>query len=196
MSGPDAIEIQEGSGKIVIAHTDASGDLNRNRFDMVVLATAMESGKGTEKMAKMLDVKLGRNGFLAEADSKLDPVSTAREGIFMAGCAQGPKDIPSSVVQGHAVAGRIMGLLQPGEALALEPMACEIDPEICSGCLVCPSLCEFKAIVREVEGPKVFINQAMCRACGVCVAACPSGAISARHFSTGAIFRELRGLLG
>jgi heterodisulfide reductase subunit A2 len=114
----------------------------------------------------------------------------------MAGCAQGPKDIPSSVAQGHAAAGRIMGKLEPGEPLALEPMACEIDPEICSGCLVCKSLCAFKAIVREDCEPTVSINQAMCRGCGVCAAACPSGAVIARHFSTQAIFSELRGLIG
>ena len=196
MLRPDSIEIRKGSGRIMVSHTDASGGLKQKEFDMVILATAMESGEKTEGMAEILDVKLGESGFLEEADSRLDPVSTVREGIFMAGCAQGPKDIPSSVAQGHAVAGRIMGKLQPGEPLALEPMVCEIDPEICSGCLLCKSLCAFKAIATEDGRGTVSINQTMCRGCGVCVAACPSGAINARHFSTRAIFSELRGLLG
>ena len=196
MLRPDTIEIRKGTGSILITHTDTQGELERNEFDMVVLATAMESGVETEGIAGILDVKLGENGFFQEADAGLDPVSTVREGIFMAGCAQGPKDIPSSVAQGHAAAGRIMGKLAPGEPLALEPMVCEIDPEICSGCLVCISLCAFKAIALEDDEPEVSINQAMCRGCGVCAAACPSGAISAGHFSTGAIFSELRGLMG
>ena len=193
---PDSIAIRKGSGTIVLTHTDEAGGLKQNDFDMVVLATAMESAEGTTQMAEMLDVKLGESGFLEEADARLDPVSTVREGIFMAGCVQGPKDIPSSVAQGHAVAGRIMGKLQPGERLNLEPMACEIDPEVCSGCLTCKTLCSFKAIATEDFEPKVSINQAMCRGCGVCAAACPSGAIVARHFSTQSIFRELRGLMG
>jgi heterodisulfide reductase subunit A len=192
---PDSIEIRKGSGTIAITHTDGGGELKRSHFDMVVLATAMESAEGTTQMAEMLDVKLGESGFLEEADARLDPVSTARDGIFMAGCAQGPKDIPSSVAQGHAVAGRILGKLQPGERLDLEPMVCEIDPEICSGCLTCKTLCAYKAIVVGDFEPKVSISQAMCRGCGVCAAACPSSAIVARHFFTQAIFGELRGLM-
>ncbi len=195
MLQPDAIEIRKGAERINVTHTDVSGKLKQREFDMVVLATAMERDEGTEKIAGILDVKLGEDGFFEEADTELDPVSTVREGIFMAGCAQGPKDIPSSVAQGHAAAGKIMGKLQPGKPLALEPMACEIDPAICSGCLLCISLCAFKAIAMEDGGATVSINQAMCRGCGVCVAACPSGAINGRHFSTGVILSELRGLL-
>ena len=194
MLRPDSVEISEEFGRIMITHTDITEGLKRNEFDMVVLATAMESHEGTERMADILDVKLGENGFLREADSRLNPVSTVREGIYMAGCSQGPKDIPSSVVQGHAVAGMIMGKLEPGEPLALEPMACKIDSEICSGCLVCKSLCAFNAIA--MENCEVSINQAMCRGCGVCAAACPSGAIIAEHFSTRAILSELSGLIG
>lgn len=194
MLRPDAIKIQEGTGSILITHTDIQGVSERNEFDMVVLATAMESGEDTEEIAGILDVKPGENGFLEEADARLDPVSTVRDGIFMVGCAQGPKDIPASVAQGHAAAGRIMGKLTPGEQLVLEPMACEIDPEICSGCLVCKSLCAFRAIA--VEDGSVSINQAMCRGCGLCAAACPSGAIGAKNFSLRAIFSELRGLMG
>ncbi len=193
MAQPDAIGISGESGKIVITYTDVSGDLKQNDFDMVVLATAMESAEGTAKIAEMLDVRLGESGFLKEADARLDPVSTSRDGVFMAGCVQGPKDIPSSVAQGYAAAGRIIGRLPPGEELTLEATACEIDQEICSGCLICRSLCAFSAI--DMAEGRVSINQAMCRGCGVCVVSCPSGAIVARHFSTGVIFSELRGLL-
>jgi len=194
MLQPDVIELGTKSGRIMVTHTDPSGRVKQKEFDMVVLAMAMEAGEGTEGIARTLDVKLGKNGFFQEADARLDPVSTVREGIFMAGCAQGPKDIPSSVAQGHAAAGRIMGKLEPGEPLELEPMACEVDPEICSGCLVCIDQCAFKAIDRVDRG--VSINEALCRGCGVCAASCPVGAINARHFSNGAIFSELRGLMG
>ncbi len=194
MQQPGAIEIGNESGRIMVTHTDSWGKGKQKEFDMVVLATAMEAHGGIEGMARTLDVKLGKDGFFQEADARLDPVSTVREGIFMAGCAQGPKDIPSSVSQGYAAAGRIMGKLEPGEPLELAPMACEVNPEICSGCLVCIDQCAFKAIDMVDHG--VSINEALCRGCGVCAASCPVGAINARHFSNGAIFSELRGLMG
>ncbi len=196
MLRPDSIEILRESEKIAVTYTDGIGELKHTHFDMVVLATAMESAPGTRQMGEMLDVKLGECGFFAEADARMDPVVTTREGIFMAGCAQGPKDISSSVAQGHAVAGRILGKLQPGERLQLEPMACEIDPEICSGCLTCKSLCALKAIETGEGGSGLSINQALCRACGICAAACPSGAVVAKHFSTQEIVSELKGLMG
>lgn len=194
MSGPEAIRIQKGVGSILVTHTDTQGELKQNEFDMVVLATAMESAEETLEIAGILDVKLGEDGFFQEADAVLDPVSTVREGIFVAGCAQGPKDIPASVAQGHAAAAGIMGRLTPGEPLELEPMACDVDPEICSGCLICKNLCAFKAI--DVADGSVSINPAMCRGCGVCAAACPSGAVVARHFASRAIISELRGVMG
>jgi heterodisulfide reductase subunit A len=195
MLRPDSIEIQEGSGGIAITHTDTAGKLKRNTFDMVVLATAMEGAEGTAKMAGILDLNLGKNGFFEEADACLDPVASARDGIFVAGCAQGPKDIPASVAQGHAAAGKIMEKLPSGKELVLEPMVCDIDQEICSGCLICKRLCPFKAIVTEACDSVVSINEALCRGCGLCAAACPSGAVTARHFTTAAIFQEMRGLL-
>jgi heterodisulfide reductase subunit A len=192
MMRPDSIEIREESGRIVIAHTDAEGDLKQNAFDMVVLATAMEGSRGTRELAEILDLNLEENGFFEAADAMLDPVSSVREGIYVAGCAQGPKDIPGAVAQGHAAAGKIMEKLTPGKELTLEPMICDIDREICSGCLICKGLCPFKAVV--MEGKDVSINEAMCRGCGLCAAACPSGAVTARHFSTAAIFSEMRNL--
>jgi heterodisulfide reductase subunit A len=196
MLQPGSIEIKAASEKIAVTCADGAGELTHTHVDMVVLATALESASETKQMAKMLDVKLEENGFFVEADARMDPVATTMEGIFMAGCVQGPKDISSSVAQGYAVAGKILGKLRPQEQLELEPMACEIDPEICSGCLTCKTICAFKAIEAGDQGSGVSINPALCKACGACAAACPSGAVAAKHFSTPAIVSELKGLMG
>ncbi|MBW2264877.1 MAG: 4Fe-4S dicluster domain-containing protein [Deltaproteobacteria bacterium] len=117
------------------------------------------------------------------------------EGIFVAGCAQGPKDIGASVAQGQAAAGKILSRLVPGEKLALEAAVCEIDEGLCSGCKTCIGLCSYNAMTFDDKEKCVSINEVLCRGCGTCVAACPSGVIKAKHFTDRQMFSEIEGLL-
>jgi heterodisulfide reductase subunit A len=116
------------------------------------------------------------------------------EGIYIAGCAQGPKDIPATVVQGAAAAARIMGRIQQKE-IALEPVRASIDEARCSGCRICNSLCPFNAILFHEDRAVSEVNAALCQGCGTCVAACPAGAISGTGFSNEQILAQLEGIL-
>ena len=78
--------------------------------DMVVLATAIVPQKDTKDLAKILGIAADEYGFLTEAERKLRPVETDREGIFIAGCAQGPKDIADAVAHASAAASKVQGL--------------------------------------------------------------------------------------
>jgi heterodisulfide reductase subunit A len=78
--------------------------------DMVVLATAMIPGEGAKELAQKLGIETDDHGFLTEAQWKLYPVETAIEGIYLAGCAQGPKDIADTVAQGNAAASKVQAL--------------------------------------------------------------------------------------
>ena len=71
-------------------------------------------------------ISCSANGWFTEKHPKLDPVATMTEGIFIAGAATGPKDIPQSVSQGSAAAARVISYIQSGE-LALEPVTCLCD---------------------------------------------------------------------
>lgn len=195
MQSPDSIEITENRDKIVVKYRDVNGRARKDTADMVVLGPAIEGSKGAKKIAEAFDITQGKAGFFAEEHSKLAPVSTTSEGIFIAGCAQGPMDIQASVVQGLAAAGRVLSRLVPGEKLTLEPMIAVIDEDLCSGCKTCIALCPYKAIIYEEKDKKAKINEALCRGCGVCVVACPSAGIKARHFTDKQIFAELKGLL-
>ncbi len=73
-------------------------------FDMVVLATACVPSAGTPKLAELMGLKLDENGFFKT--DPLAPLDTNRAGIFVCGCAQGPMDIPESVVQASSAAAR------------------------------------------------------------------------------------------
>ena len=195
MKNPDSIEITQEAEKTMIRFTDIQERSHGVGADMVVLAPAMEGARDAETMAKLFDISQGKGGFFAEESTKLAPVSTAMEGIFIAGCAQGPKDIQSSVAQGQAAAGRILSRLVPGEKLALEPVTADVTEDLCCGCKLCVGLCSYKAISYDDLKNNVAINKVLCWGCGVCAAACPSGAIQASHFTDVELCEEIRGLL-
>jgi heterodisulfide reductase subunit A len=193
---PDGIAIREDSGRTVIRYKDVGGRWKTKQADMVVLAPAMEGAKGAEEVSRTLGIPLGEGGFFAEAQTSLAPVSTAADGIFVAGCAQGPKDIQGAIAQGQAAAGCILSRLVPGEKLILEGATAEVDPELCSGCQLCVGLCPYGAIQSRDGGASTEVNEILCRGCGICAAGCPSGAIRAKHFTDAQVSAEIKALGG
>ncbi|MEE9566027.1 MAG: CoB--CoM heterodisulfide reductase iron-sulfur subunit A family protein [Desulfobacteria bacterium] len=196
MKEPDSIEIAEEDGKILIEYVDVHGRSDTVTSDMVVLAPAIEGARDARGLAHVFDISQGEGGFFVEENPSIAPVSTVRDGVFIAGCAQGPKDIQSSVADGQAAAGRILSRLIPGEKLVLEAITAEVDTSLCSGCKICIALCPYKAITYDEIGKHVTINEIICRGCGVCPAGCPSGAIKANHFTDAQISAEIRALAG
>jgi heterodisulfide reductase subunit A len=191
----DSMVLNKTKDGILIEYEDIDGASKTAFFDMVVLSVSMEGSKDSEKIAALFDISCDRSGFFIEEHARLAPVSTTTEGIFIAGCAQGPKDIPSSVADGQAAAGNILSRLMPGEKLKIEPIFAEVDKEACSGCKVCIGLCPYHAITYDEKDRHADINELLCRGCGICAAACPGGAIKARHFTDKQILSELKGLL-
>ena len=70
-----------------------------------------------------------------------------------------------------------------------------VDEDKFSGCRVCNELCPYSAIEFDGDKKKSHVISAVCKACGACVAACPSGAITARHFTDEQIFAQIEGVL-
>ena len=116
------------------------------------------------------------------------------EGVYIAGCVQGPKDIPFSVAQGAAAAARVLGKIQQGVIL-LEPIKASVNEDQCSGCRICNGLCPFNAILFHEDKMVSEVKAALCQGCGTCVAACPAGAISGTGFSNEQILAQIEGLL-
>jgi heterodisulfide reductase subunit A len=195
LKDPDSIQIVKEGGEILIKYTNIYGRSEAVTSDMVVLAPAIEGARDARDVAEVFDISQSEGGFFVEDHPTVAPISTAREGVFVAGCAQGPKDIQGSVAQGQAAAGKILSRLIPGEKLTLEAITAEVDESLCSGCRICISLCPYKAITYDDVEKHVAINEILCRGCGVCPAACPSGAIKANHFTDMEIFAEIKGLL-
>ncbi|MCR8453629.1 MAG: CoB--CoM heterodisulfide reductase iron-sulfur subunit A family protein [Crenarchaeota archaeon] len=164
--------VQKGDQLIVHAVDTITGKPMTLPFDMVVLATGIVPN--TKEIANVLRIPLDENGFLQELHPKLAPVESPIKGIFLAGVAQGPKDIQDSVAQASAAAKKAVEILSK-DYIEREPLIARVNKELCSRCGVCVQLCPYHAIEMTPEGAKII--DAACEGCGTCAAACPSGAI-------------------
>jgi heterodisulfide reductase subunit A len=182
-------------GKLMIQVYDTlAGEQRRIPVDMVILAAAVEPRHDARENGKIFGIACGSDGWLIERHPKLDPIATMTEGVFIAGCAQGPKDIPASVSQGASAAARVLGLISQKRVM-MEPIRASVNAEQCSGCRICNNLCPFSAITFHEETMVSEINPALCQGCGTCVAACPAGAIQGTHYNNEQIMAQIEGIL-
>ncbi|MBT3218595.1 MAG: FAD-dependent oxidoreductase [Proteobacteria bacterium] len=187
--------IEEDGMLVVRAEDTLSNRLVEVPVEMVILCTAMEPREDTPDVARIFGLTVGSDGFLLEEHPKLEPVSTATSGVFIAGACQGPKDIPDTVAQAKGAAAEALALSAFGK-VSVSPMISSIDPDICVGCKACIGLCAYSAIeFNDFKGISE-VNSAVCKGCGSCGGHCPSGAASIRHFTEPQIFAEIDGLLG
>ena len=188
-------ENEEEKGKLVVLVEDTL--VRRKRripVDMVVLSTALEPRTDAGDVARMFSISRSSDGFFLEKHPKLDPVATTTDGVFVAGCCQGPKDIPDTVAQASAAAARVLSMISRGD-VEIESATSFVDENLCSGCKTCLGLCPYNAISFDEEKKVSVINEALCKGCGTCAAACPAGAIISRHFTTEQIMAQLEGVL-
>jgi heterodisulfide reductase subunit A len=183
-----------GKGPTVKYETDngKKGDL---AADMVILLPAMEPAGDTKRFAEMLNIPIDDKGFLVEEHQLLGPVASAVEGVFVVGCAKGPKSIAESIVEAEAAAGKILSALVPGKKLELEVRVSEISESLCTGCKTCIEVCPYGAISFDEDRRVSVVNEVLCHGCGNCAAACPSGAARLKHFTFPQIYQELKEVL-
>ena len=172
------------------------GKITEYTYDMVVLSVGLEPPAGSNELRQTLGLSRTSDGFYMEAHPKLRPVDTLTDGVYIAGVAQGPKDIPDSVAQGSAAASRAAIPMAKGE-VEIEPITASTDETVCGACEVCVELCPFGAVSIEGEGDEkhAAINVALCKGCGTCVGACPSGAMNQNHFKTEQIMAQISAAL-
>ncbi len=191
----DQAKTPQEEGKLVVVCEDTLlGRTLRVPVDMVILCTAMEPRKDTAKVARVFGVSQGTDKFFLEEHPKLGPVSTATDGIFLAGACQGPKDIPDAVSHAAGAACQALAMAARGE-VTISPTTSWINPDICVGCRICVGLCPYSAIEFDERRHIAVVNEAMCKGCGSCAGYCPSGAAQIRHFTEKAVFAEIEGLL-
>jgi heterodisulfide reductase subunit A len=89
----------------------AFGDPIKTEFDMVVLSTGLVPAAAKE-FEKNLPLKIGEGDFFSAINPRVDPVSTSVEGVFVAGVAEGPKDIAESIDQATLAANKAAAILK------------------------------------------------------------------------------------
>jgi heterodisulfide reductase subunit A len=185
----------EEEDKLVLRVEDTMiGQVRRIPVDMVVLSVGLESQPDAAAVSTLFGISRSPDGFFAEAHPKLRPVETNTDGVFLAGCAQGPRDVPDTVAHAGAAASMAIALLNKGE-VTISPTIAQVDEKLCSACKTCLSVCPYTAITFDTPANVARVNDALCRGCGTCVAACPAGAIQGRHFTDQQINAQIEALL-
>ncbi len=90
------------TGELKIRYISEAGEITEETFDMVVLSVGLQISKSTIDMAQRIGVKLNENNFAL--NHPFSPVHTSRSGVYACGVFQGPKDIPSSIIEASAAA--------------------------------------------------------------------------------------------
>jgi heterodisulfide reductase subunit A len=182
----------------VEAEDQELGQVIEMEHDLVVLSAAAIPRADAGDVSSKLTLSRSPGGFFMEYHPKLRPVDSPTDGVFLAGAAQGPKDIPASVAQGSAAAARAARVLS-ADTWQIEPIIASVDPDVCVSakgikCGLCVNACPYGAI-SCVTGEMAQITSAKCHGCGGCVAECPHSAISQDHFTDAQIVAQLRELL-
>jgi heterodisulfide reductase subunit A len=188
-------EIFKRDGRLIVAAEDTMlGTPVEISVDMVVLGTGLTARHDAEKIAQVFGISQSADRFFMEAHPKLRPVATNVDGVFLAGCCQGPKDIPDTVAHASAAAAEAISLSTQGE-IEVEPTTAIIDPDLCAGCKLCIEICPYSAIdFLDTKGISV-VNEALCKGCGACTAICPSKAARQNHFTQHQVLSEVEGMV-
>ncbi len=191
---PGEIEEDPQTGNLrVFVENTTTGVLEQHEFDLLVLSIGAVPSGDTESVRRLVNVSRTGDGFLMEAHPKLKPVDTPTKGVYIAGCAESPKDVKDSVTQASAAAARVEILLNAPK-IRVEAITAVVDESLCQKCGRCAGVCPFSAIVWE-KGQTARIVSAACAGCGTCAAECPFGAIEQRHFRDQQIYAMLDAIL-
>ena len=160
--------------------------------DAIVLAAAVIPAAGAAELARLFKVPLGPDGFFQEAHAKLRPVDFAAEGVYLCGTAQYPKHLSETITQAYGAAGRALTLLSRDTVVA-SGAVCSVSARDCVSCGACITACSYGAISfnETPRGKKAVVNAVLCKGDGLCVAKCPTSAISLAHYTDDEVFNQI-----
>jgi heterodisulfide reductase subunit A2 len=106
-----SIDPIEGSDDLLLKYSDEGGKYIEELYDMVILSVGLETAPEVVELAKKLDIDLTEGQFCQTGS--FNPTVTSREGIYVCGAFQGPKDIPQSVIEASSASSVVGSLLAP-----------------------------------------------------------------------------------
>jgi len=114
------------TNNLILRYVADNGQLIDDIFDLVVLSVGLTPREDANELAALFGIE--SNPYRFAKTNTFKPVETSKPGVYVTGTYQGPKDIPETVTQGSAVAGKTMSLL--GEARGTEVETKTLPPEI------------------------------------------------------------------
>ncbi|MGD2143121.1 MAG: CoB--CoM heterodisulfide reductase iron-sulfur subunit A family protein [Anaerolineae bacterium] len=183
-----------GDRVVLVAEDTLLGQPIELEADLVVLAVGMEAREDAGDISQLLKLPRSADGFFLEAHPKLRPVDTAMQGIFLAGCCQGPKDIPDTIAQAKAAASSALIPLIRG-LVPVESATAVVDEELCAGCGMCVEVCPYDAPALDTLWGVSRINAVLCEGCGACAITCPSTAIQLQHYTAQQVLAQVDALV-
>jgi heterodisulfide reductase subunit A len=190
----DSVSVESGTDGAVSVIARVGDRTRAGDFDLVVMAPPHVGDPSAVALAGGMSVDTDSSGYVLVSNKRLKAFSSRVDGIFVAGSAQGEKDVTSATSQAAAAAGAVLSALVPGKKLVRDATYAVVDDDVCGGCQVCILACPYKAITFDAERKIAVVNQLLCHSCGTCASACPSSAIAARSFTDEQILAEIDAL--
>ncbi len=105
---PSKITEDKKTGEIILSYEDQlSGEIKHMVVDLAVLSSAMVPSEHTRQLARILGIELARDGFFKEIDPCSNPLESTKPGIFVCGCATGPKDITDAIAEASGAGAKV-----------------------------------------------------------------------------------------
>ncbi len=119
------VEQASENGELLLNYLDEQGKFQKERYDLVVLSTAMIPPKNVRMFKEAADLNLNKYNFVETKPFASE--DTSREGVFICGAVSEPKDIPETVIQASAAAARASEILAEVRGTLIEEK--EYPPE-------------------------------------------------------------------
>ena len=105
-------ENENKSGDLVLRYEDvAKGVVKEANHDLVVLSVGVVPNRDVPQMFVTEKLELDDYYFVKQVDELVSPALTSIKGVFVAGAASGPKDIPDSILSAGCAASEVAGYL-------------------------------------------------------------------------------------
>jgi heterodisulfide reductase subunit A-like polyferredoxin len=137
------------------------GQYKEEEFEMVVLSVGLLANPANTATANILDIAQNKFGFFEE--KPLQPLTSSKEGIFLCGAGNGPKDIPETVMQGSAAAALCSEMLRKVrnteasvKEYPVEKQVKDVEPRI--GVFVCHCGINIASVV-DVEKVSEYLSK-------------------------------------
>jgi len=106
-------ENENKKGDLILRYEDVTkGVVKEAKHDLVVLSVGVLPNKEIPQIFKNQVLELDTFNFVKQTDELVSPALTSIKGVFVAGAASGPKDIPDSILSAGCAATEVAGYLE------------------------------------------------------------------------------------